>query len=310
MVRMFLDDWNFYKIAFARATATVKEQRSLLALASLPRSSARFKRNLARHVKEYSWTAHKLLTMNPFTEKSILERMRGIAKPEERLRALEESRRALERGYSQTVRKLARSQQKIVAQYREILYLRTERADAVGKSAALAKPLFEHIARKLGYTREELLRFSYLEIHAMLSGGKRLDPKPREKYYSWIVDGKLSVHWGSWGRPKPSQKRVEKLSGVVASKGIACGNVKIINDIPDLATFKRGNVLVARYTNPNMVVAMEQASAIVTDIGGMTSHAAIVSRELGVPCIINTKIATQVFKDGDRVEVDAEKGVV
>ena len=63
-------------------------------------------------------------------------------------------------------------------------------------------------------------------------------------------------------------------------------------------------------TRPEMAIAMKKAAAIVTDEGGITSHAAVISRELRIPCIIGTKIATKVFKDGDIVEVDAEKGVV
>ena len=59
-----------------------------------------------------------------------------------------------------------------------------------------------------------------------------------------------------------------------------------------------------------MIIAIKKAKAIVTDEGGVTSHAAVVSRELGIPCVIGTKLATKVFKDGDFVEVDAEKGIV
>ena len=69
-------------------------------------------------------------------------------------------------------------------------------------------------------------------------------------------------------------------------------------------------VLVTSMTRPEMVVAMEKAAAIVTDEGGITSHAAIVSRELKIPCIIGTKIATRILKNGDLVEVDAFKGIV
>ena len=67
--------------------------------------------------------------------------------------------------------------------------------------------------------------------------------------------------------------------------------------------------MISHMTNPDIVPAMKIAGAIVTDQGGITSHAAIVSRELGVPCLIGTKIATQVFKEGDLVEVDADNGV-
>ncbi len=73
---------------------------------------------------------------------------------------------------------------------------------------------------------------------------------------------------------------------------------------------KRGDILVAATTGPEIMAACQRAGAIVTDEGGITSHAAIVSRELNIPCIIGTKIATKVLKDGQLVEVDAEKGVV
>lgn len=74
--------------------------------------------------------------------------------------------------------------------------------------------------------------------------------------------------------------------------------------------FQKGDILVSVATDPDIVPAMKKAAAIVTEQGGITSHAAIVSRELGIPCIIGTKIATRVLKDGDMVEVDANKGTV
>ena len=73
---------------------------------------------------------------------------------------------------------------------------------------------------------------------------------------------------------------------------------------------KDGDILVAPMTSPDFIVAIRKASAIITDEGGMTSHAAIVSRELGIPCIVQTRIATKVLKDNDMVEIDLEKGVV
>ena len=72
----------------------------------------------------------------------------------------------------------------------------------------------------------------------------------------------------------------------------------------------QGDILVTEMTTPDFVPAMKRASAIVTDKGGITCHAAIVSRELNIPCVIGTKIATKVFKDGDVVEVNATSGVV
>jgi pyruvate, water dikinase len=72
----------------------------------------------------------------------------------------------------------------------------------------------------------------------------------------------------------------------------------------------KGDILMCNATNPDIVIVMERASAFVTDEGGITCHAAIISREMQKPCIIGTKIATKIFKDGDMVEVDANKGIV
>lgn len=105
-------------------------------------------------------------------------------------------------------------------------------------------------------------------------------------------------------------KKVNKLSGEVASPGKAKGEVAIINAPEDIKKMKAGNILVSFSTNPNLMPAIRQAAAIVTDEGGLTCHAAIVSRELGIPCVVGTKIATQVLKDGDRVGVDANKGII
>ena len=77
-----------------------------------------------------------------------------------------------------------------------------------------------------------------------------------------------------------------------------------------MSKMKPGDILVSKATNPNVVPAMKIAGAIITDEGGITCHAAIISRELKIPCVIGTKIATQVLKDGDKVEVDANNGII
>jgi phosphoenolpyruvate synthase/pyruvate phosphate dikinase len=100
------------------------------------------------------------------------------------------------------------------------------------------------------------------------------------------------------------------LTGATAYKGKVQGKVKVIVSKKDLADFKEGEVLVTAMTNPDFISAMKQASAVVTDEGGMTCHASIVARELKIPCIVGTKSGTKVLKDGDLVEVDADSGVV
>lgn len=100
------------------------------------------------------------------------------------------------------------------------------------------------------------------------------------------------------------------VSGIPASPGIGKGKVVIVHDVADLKKVQKGDVLVARMTTPDHVPAMERANAIVTDSGGSTAHAAIVSRELGIPCVVGTDIATVKLKEGMFVTVDARKGKV
>ncbi|MBU3906446.1 hypothetical protein KKC83_06090 [Patescibacteria group bacterium] len=101
------------------------------------------------------------------------------------------------------------------------------------------------------------------------------------------------------------------VSGLTAYYGKIKGRVKIIINIKkDGKKLKKGDVLVTSMTRPEFMPLAKKARAILTDEGGITSHAAIISRELKIPCIVGTKNATKILKDGDLVEVDADKGVV
>jgi pyruvate, water dikinase len=95
-----------------------------------------------------------------------------------------------------------------------------------------------------------------------------------------------------------------------ASLGKARSIVKVLHNSNEISKMQKGDILVTGMTTPDFVPAMKLAAAIVTDEGGITSHAAIISRELGIPCVIGTKIATRVLKDGDLIEVDANKGEI
>lgn len=102
--------------------------------------------------------------------------------------------------------------------------------------------------------------------------------------------------------------------GLPASPGVATGKVHVIESPDDIDQFKPGEVLVTLMTSPDWVPAMKKAAGIITNNGGMTCHAAIVSREMQIPCIVGTKscgqAAMDVFKNGDEVTIDAKNGVV
>ncbi len=102
----------------------------------------------------------------------------------------------------------------------------------------------------------------------------------------------------------------KEIRGNVACKGIARGRVKVIKIPEDFDKFNKGDILVTIMTRHEHSPLMKKASAIVTDEGGITCHAAIVSREFGIPCIVGTQVATITLNDGELIEVNANKGVV
>ncbi|OGB74555.1 hypothetical protein A2V68_03060 [candidate division Kazan bacterium RBG_13_50_9] len=105
-------------------------------------------------------------------------------------------------------------------------------------------------------------------------------------------------------------KKTAKITGTASVPGRAKGIVQVISKIADLKKFKPGRILVTPMTRPTFNPALKKAKAIITDEGGLLCHAAILAREFNIPCIIGTKNATRVLKDGDLVEVDADKGIV
>ncbi len=109
--------------------------------------------------------------------------------------------------------------------------------------------------------------------------------------------------------PSPTKNNI-LLHGETASAGFYSGIVKVVNNPQELSKITKGDILVTEMTTPDMVPAMQRAGAIITNAGGMTCHAAIVSREMGTPCIVGTEKATHLLKDGQIVTVDATAAVV
>ena len=144
-----------------------------------------------------------------------------------------------------------------------------------------------------------------------------------EKHYGLPQDIEFAVDAGKLyivqTRPITTLKKIKKamvvqgkeiLFGQPASPGIGSGEVKVILNLADLRKIVKGDILVTKMTNPDMVVTMQKAAAIVTDEGGATAHAAIVSREMGIPAVVGTGTATKVLKDGMYVTVDGFKGKI
>lgn len=124
------------------------------------------------------------------------------------------------------------------------------------------------------------------------------------------LPGKSKKKSSKVGAGEIESAKTHILTGAPASPGIATGHARLIKSAKEISKIKTGDILVSTMTSPDFVPAMKKAAAIVTDQGGQTSHAAIVSRELGVPAVVGTKEATAKLKDGLLITVDGSKGMV
>ncbi|MFH1832878.1 MAG: PEP-utilizing enzyme [Candidatus Levyibacteriota bacterium] len=205
---------------------------------------------------------------------------------------------------------------------KRFVYIKDARDDFRRESVFYSRNLFEELARRMKISSFDTSYLQEQEIIDFLCNKKSVDTKvisQRRKGFIVYLDKKKKlvcvqgneiVEVLKLFKLFSQEQKVVEISGRVASQGKAKGRVAIIHGIKDLAKVKVGNVFVAVTTHPDFVSAMRKAAAIVTDEGGITSHAAIVSREFGIPCIVGCKNAVKLFKDGDIVEVDAIKGKI
>jgi phosphohistidine swiveling domain-containing protein len=219
------------------------------------------------------------------------------------------------------------SRQKDIAYFfQRIVAARDERKDYLLKTSVIA---FRVASALLGKSDIPKSLSKYLMFEEIMSGPEYIvqhraeiearplgfdvfcpyDGEPVWQYGKTSENRKLI---GSFYRVQnDTRESVSELKGNIGSKGVAVGRVKIVrNVVSESVKFQDGDILVTGMTRPEFVPLMQRASAIITDEGGITCHAAIIARELDKPCIIGTKIATQVLHDGDLVEVDADNGVV
>src|SRR3989338_1642614 len=254
-------------------------------------------RFLNAHISEFEWVGTHHLAGEPFTKEKLLEEIhRGIPAPSE----------------------TRTSTHPPVKSASELSYLRLLCAEVSDIVAFRARLLLDQVTTAIGMDANWL---SEDEILSALDGFKKhlsaIDIVSRKNLFGAVIEnGKQKILTGAevnalLGVMRPKQSSdITEVRGSVACRGIARGKVRLLIRNEDAKRFHEGEILVAPETTPDFVPAFKKARAVVTDRGGITSHAAVVSREFNIPCIIGTSIATQVFKDGDLVEVDAEKGIV
>lgn len=218
--------------------------------------------------------------------------------------------------------KVSKSDLEYLLMAKRFVYIKDARDDYRRESVFYTRPLFAEIARRAKIDPEDTSYLQTEEIENFLKNKgeivKKIISERKKEFIIYLNSNKKLVCAQGDQIEKvlkmfnllALEQKIQNIIGRVASKGVASGKVIIVKGVKDLNKVEEGNILVAVTTHPDYVPAMRKAIAIVTDEGGITSHAAIVSREFGIPCIVGTKNATSLLKDGDLVEVNAIEGWV
>ena len=262
-------------------------------------------RCIVRHVQSYAWTGIGNFTGHQLTIEKFLRDIQTIT------RHIPQKKKAIT---------LPSDARYIVRLCQTVSFLRQYSAEMFALITYRAMPFLERAAGALGISYQDMLSFTPTEIEAALRKKGSAHNGLKRKWGGYIAfahqnkaivtRNQREIAWLLTTGVPSAPGDVRELSGSVASAGYARGRAKVILQPDEFFKMEKGDILVTAMTTPEFVPLMHASAAIVTDIGGMLSHAAIISREIGKPCVIGTKIATKVFKDGDLIEVDADKGVV
>lgn len=204
---------------------------------------------------------------------------------------------------------------------RQLVYWKLHLREVKIRFYCCADSIMDEAAQRLGLNRYQVRHLTVEELISALRGvihinSASLDQRIKYCVFHFTADG-TKVFEGQQAREAFGVVKDEavpidvvEVSGTCAYPGMARGLVKQVLCVEDADNFHRGNVLVAYMTDVGVVPAMRKASAIVTDVGGVTCHASIIAREFGIPCVIGTKTATKALLDGYEVDVNAGAGIV
>jgi phosphohistidine swiveling domain-containing protein len=280
-------------------------------LSDLIRGATSGRINKPRLVKKYFWLVHDYLG-DIIDEKYLTAQLKEIKSEVDEYRSqLQAARRRISE-INKITAALPVGLRREMNNIHQLMYLYNERKkEVINKVNIFIRQLVAW--RYPHYSLSQLRKIYQLapkEIISLLAGDKILNWPQRDKSAVYLMaDGQIS----SGGRKyllllKDTVSKA--LKGLPASPGKAVGQASIILNISHIPKFKKGTILVAPFTNVNYLPIMRAAKAIITETGGLTSHAAIVARELNKPCIVGVKNLIASLRDGDRIEVNADKGLI
>lgn len=308
-----------------RTSSTEEAELDLFDIAARRKESEEVGTKIAAHVARFGWLKNTAMDREFYSDEEIFSKVVSLCEddPSARKEAfLEEKRRLSEEIESYKHRLADERVSVLIDTLQEAIFFRSWRTERFYRNAFLLRDFFDEIARRIG-TRDPADVFFLLsdEVVSLLRAGLPADAlaiAERKKAYVMLGDGTgTRIYSGDIVtaakeriRLFPEVAVLDALSGRGSYPGVVSGPARVILSKEDFDRMRDGDVLVAHSTTPDYVPIMKRAGAIVTDEGGVLSHASVISRELKKPCVIGTKVATRVLRDGDLVEVDAGRGVV
>jgi phosphoenolpyruvate synthase/pyruvate phosphate dikinase len=281
---------------------------------------------LERHAKRFGWMGYN--TIGPSWKKDyfldiLASMIRQGEKSSKLLKKIEEETRGTRAKQRELFNDLgiSREYRKVFEIAQELVHTKSIRKDAMFRGYFIMENFFREIGRRFHMSIKQARYMHRSEYNDLLLKGvidiEKINSRIKygvfcsKKSKDIFIEGQKAMKFfESLDIIKENLEDVSVMLGDCASPGRVRGSVSVVNVIEDMKKMKEGNVLVSIATTPDLVPAIKKASAIVTDLGGITCHAAIVSREFGIPCVIGTKFSTKVLNDGDVVDVDATHGKI
>lgn len=329
IVLIFSDSEKMTEVAEERWKLMKIAKKFFSSKENLEKLSPVSKKIIEKHLDKFAYINRGLATSKPYSFVDIIERIKEIKKQVVEGKSIdsmihESSEGKIKKDFRWALDKIKPRQDflRIIKQCRRHSYFRNVRVESFFNADYGISFAYAEVARRAKFNPDWVMEISIQEMMDSLLKNKplpsRLEMERRLKDYAMIVkNGKTTLITNKSEIKKLAKKysvdvkRTEEIQGVVACiGGIIRGKAKICLDKNEIGKVKRGDILVAQFTTPDFVPAMEKAVAIVADQGGLSSHAAIVSRELGVPCIMATKNGTRIIHDNDLIEVNAKIGTV
>lgn len=268
---------------------------------------------IAAFCTTYGWINCTLFLGEPLTPKTLKEELAIKTHSEEESKAFIRRTQSQNIEASKLIATLPRPFADACRTYQELVYFRTARLEWFNEGCFFCRPLLTEIAKRLKLRFDEVI---YLLPEEVITGLKEkktpANIHQRQEKYALVTENyQTKLYVGEEAEAfRIKSKKTRTVTGIVACKGKAHGPACIVKDRSQLHKVKKGDILITPLTTPDFTTAMKKAAGIVTDLGSITSHAAIVSRELGKPCIVGTGHATSSFKEGDLIEIDTTTGVV